>query len=255
MRPLAWALALGLGVAGCARAGCPTETLSAGVLEAAQATSRAAIQSLKVDARIEQWGKKGRLVGSVLMFLQAPSQVRVDVMSQLGPLASMSADAERFQFYDKREGRYLHGPVCAQTIATLLGVRLTAEQLFDLLSGRAPLHGTEGHVSCKRGRHAVERTLEDGSVERVVFAHDDKGTRVLEAKLTGPGGQRQYKVTMSGHRRDAATGVLLPTTIRFIDGQSDTEIRVKAIDVNVNVPDEAFSVPVPAGVVAELVSC
>ena len=40
-------------------------------------------QTIKAEARVTQWGRNGRIRGTVLMFLQRPDRVRFDVMTQV----------------------------------------------------------------------------------------------------------------------------------------------------------------------------
>jgi len=113
-----------LAVAGCKTApACPLQarTDAAKALDD-HAGRQAGWQSIKAEARVTQWGRNGRIRGTVLMFLERPDRVRFDVMTQVGPAAVLTSDGETFQLSDLREGTFLHGPTCPENIARLLGI-------------------------------------------------------------------------------------------------------------------------------------
>ena len=133
-------LLMSLAVAGCKTApACPVQTRT----DAAKALDdhadrQAGWQSIKAEARVTQWGRNGRIRGTVLMFLERPDRVRFDVMTQVGPAAVLTSDGETFQLSDLREGTFLHGPTCPENIARLLGISVDAENVLRLLTGDTP---------------------------------------------------------------------------------------------------------------------
>ena len=102
------------------------------------ATRQSGWQSIKAEARVTQWGRNGRIRGTVLMFLEQPDRVRFDVMTQVGPAAVLTSDGESFQLSDLREGVFLHGPTCPENIARLLGISVDAKNVVRLLTGDTP---------------------------------------------------------------------------------------------------------------------
>ena len=73
-------------------------------------------KSLKAEARVTQWADRGRIRGTVLVFLERPSRVRFDVMTQLGPAAVLTSDGENFQLSDFRENVFLQGPTDRKSV-------------------------------------------------------------------------------------------------------------------------------------------
>ena len=67
--------------------------------------SREQLNRLQAEARVDQRGREGRVKGSVLMFVERPARVRLDVMTQFGPIAIFTSDGEEFAFSDLREKR------------------------------------------------------------------------------------------------------------------------------------------------------
>ncbi|MCG8555331.1 MAG: hypothetical protein MJD61_08600, partial [Proteobacteria bacterium] len=58
--------------------------------------SRAGVRGLQAEARVDQRGTEGRVRGTVWMFVERPSRVRFDVMTQFGPASVLTSDGRVF---------------------------------------------------------------------------------------------------------------------------------------------------------------
>ena len=267
MRVAQFSLAMGAlaSFAGCASAGCPKNAVvNANDLWAFQERRENEITSLKTEARVEQWESKGRIVGTVLMFLQSPDRVRFDVMTQLGPAAVLTSDGEKFELLDHREGRFLSGPTCAENIERLLGVRLNSTDVFRLLTGQLPeLEGSEQSVECSKGLQWVTRTVNGNQEQRTAFkrvgdvSEGEQTYRVSKSSLHDADGKKLWTIHFSDYKRVKGGEAALPWLIRFVDkaNGNDTTIRVKSAAVGVEVPSDAFSQAIPAGMPNETAIC
>ncbi|MFW2387214.1 MAG: hypothetical protein ACN4G0_02690 [Polyangiales bacterium] len=229
------------------------------------ASRQAGWRSIKAEARVTQWGRNGRVRGTVLMFLERPNRVRFDVMTQVGPAAILTSDGESFQLSDLREGTFLHGPTCPENIARLLGISVDAENVLRLLTGDTPtIEATGRSMQCRDGRYVVTLSAEDGSTQEVAFSvnESDLGKAPGEQRLTlrqsverAPNGDKRWEATYDDYIE--VDGQSFPTTVRFIDevNDADTSVRVKSISLNPAVPEEAFrQVPSP-GMPVEFAPC
>ena len=204
--------------------------------------------SLKAEARVTQWAERGRVRGTVLMFLEKPSRVRIDVMTQLGPAAVLTSDAESFQLTDLRENVFLQGPTCPENIARLLGFAVAAEDVIGFLTGDTPtIVATERRLTCRDGNYVVTLVATDRSMQEIVFSIDDPDQPAEAQRLTlrssslrRADGSPQWEVTYADYR--AFEGQSFPTKIHFVDHDRDaeTQVRVKSISLNPSVPAEAF---------------
>lgn len=228
-------------------------------------TRRAGWQSLKAEARVTQWGDRGRIRGNVLMFLEQPNRVRFDVMTQLGPAAVLTSDGESFQLSDLREGTFLHGPTCPENIALLLGVSIGAREVLGFLTGDTPtLDAIEQSMECRDGLYVVTLVGADGSTQEVAFsvgeADRDKPPQEQRLRLRrsiekGPDGARRWEATYDDYID--VDGQAFPTNVRFVDAVNDAEtsVRVKSISLDPDIPEGTFHQEPAPGMSIELASC
>lgn len=260
-------MSLALLTAGCRSApACPAQTRT----DAEQALEEHAARqqgwtSLKAEARVTQWADQGRIRGTVLMFLERPSRVRFDVMTQLGPAAVLTSDGESFQLSDLRENVFLQGPTCPQNIARLLGIEVDAENVLRLLTGDTPMIDiSERRMECRDGNYVVSLSAEDGSTQDIEFSVDDRDRDQPPAKqrlilgkssVWAANGELQWEATYDDYT--TVDGQSFPTDIRFVDRVhgADTQVRVKSISLNPDVPPDAFRQVPSAGMAVELATC
>lgn len=245
---------------------CPAQvrTDAASALSDHEAT-QAGWTSLKAEARVTQWGSRGRIRGTVLMFLEQPNRVRFDVMTQVGPAAVLTSDGEQFQLSDLRAGTFLHGPTCPQNIARLLGVSVPAEQVLRLLTGDTlTIAAIEQSMECRDGLYVVTLVAADGSTQEVAFSvvDGDETKPPREQRLhlrrsieRGPDGTKRWEATYDDYVD--VDGRFFPTNVRFIDetNGADTAVRVKAISLDPDVPEGAFQQEPTPGMSVELADC
>lgn len=222
-------------------------------------------QSIKAEARVTQWARDGRIRGTVLMFLQRPNRVRFDVMTQVGPAAVLTSDGESFQLSDLRQGAFMHGPTCPENIARLLGISVDAENVIRVLTGDTPMiEATQRSMECRDGRYVVTLAAVDGTTQEVAFSVDDADREkpASEQRLTlrksierAPDGKRRWEATYEDYID--VEGHSFPTNIRFVDDLhgADTQVRVKSISLNPDVPEGAFQQAPSPGMSVEFASC
>lgn len=274
MRVLDSMLVVGAVVAlgsGCARP--PKPKYPHEVAEVALAQHRAQrspIESMRAEARVDQRGRRGRIRGTVLMFVENPDRVRFDAMTQFGPAAVLTSDGEEFQLLDMREHRFLTGPTCPENIARLLGISLPAESVVRFLEGDSPRIDGVGEIETIRGGYRVTLSGADGSRQLLVFhipreqseaQPREQQLRLVESELRGPDGEVVFRAEYDDHREvelpRGGARVAMPFVLRFEDPRRgrDVLVRFKAIEPNVEPPDGAFSQPVPGGLAVERASC
>jgi len=95
---------------------------------------------VQASAKIDHFGKQGRIRGDVLFFARAPASIRMDIVSPFGAtLATLSSDGSRFALSDLREKRFYRGRASACNIARLTTLPVPGDVLVDLLRGQAPI--------------------------------------------------------------------------------------------------------------------
>ncbi len=261
-------VALGGGCAGGPRPKYPHEVAEV-ALEQHRAR-RAPLESMRAEARVDQRGRRGRIRGTVLMFIAHPDRVRFDAMTQFGPAAVLTSDGARFQLLDMRENRFLTGPTCPENIARLLGISLSAESVVRFLEGDSPrIEGARAEIETIRGGYRITLSGADGSRQVLVFhiprsqtdaPPAEQDLRLVESELRGPDGEVTFRAEYEDHREvELPTGerVAMPFVLRFEDPRHgrDVLVRFKRVEPNVAPPESAFVQPAPSGLRVETVGC
>lgn len=275
---LALALAGAALYAGCPGARCPAPTLR---FEDASAVVRhhgrllAWAENLRAEARVDRRDRDARVRGTVLMMAERPDRVRFDAMTQFGPAAVLTSDGEAFALTDLRENRFFAGPTCAENIALLLGIPMEAEDIGRVLFGESPvLVATERSVECDGGSYRVHLRAEDGARQELVYdvrqadvesAPEAQRLRLRESVLHAADGSLFWRIRWDDHRfvpdprSDASPpeGVSMPYRVQVeLPAQGiDTLVRFERIEINVEIPEGAFTQDVRPGLSVEPVEC
>lgn len=268
---LAVVLAFAVVACGCPRAGCPT-TPHTNPMRALRyhESMRARVRSIRAEARIDQRDRQGRIRGTVMMFVERPNHVRFDAMTQFGPAAILTSNGRDFALTDLRENKYLEGPTCPRSIARLVGIPLSGEDVSRVLLGGTPvIDATERRIECTgEGAYRVELRARGGRrqvIELAVREQDlqsppeEQRLRLVRSEVFDARGHTEWRATWDDHRvlPLGEMGVAMPFEVRFEDPSRgvDTLMRFQTIDLNVEVPPDAFVQRPRAGIAVEHVSC
>jgi hypothetical protein len=246
---------------------------------------------IQASAKIDHFGKGGRVRGDLLFFALWPARLRMDVVGPMnvGVVATLTSDAQRFALADLREKRFFFGPASACNIARLTTVPMPGHVLVSLLRGEAPVLKHEAQASSiawDRGGYYVVRiaSTRDASEELHLAPHpsdyalpwQQQRMRVLQVEVKQQG-YVLYHAELTDHRPAAmakprvdADGIdapipvsgptcqaELPRTIHVEVPGKDEDVLFRYEDVAWNPPlvDDLFTQPVPGGLAVERVSC
>jgi hypothetical protein len=268
--------ALSLVLALCAGCPPPCPTLphpSSASLLSAYTHLRRPASAIRAEARVEQWGEHGRIRGTVMMFVERPDHVRFDAMTQFGPAAILTSDGRRFALTDLRENRYLEGPTCPSNIARLLGIPMSGADVTLFLLGDSPRIGEPTDaLDCESGHYLVEIAGDDGRRQELEYdvrdydrerPPEEQRLRLVRSEVFAANGDTEWRATYEDYRviadpgSDEGFGVAMPFRIRFEHPgrNADTTVRFEEIDLNVDVPAEAFVQTARPGISSEEVTC
>lgn len=245
------------------------------ITEARLAIDRSALtvsdlHAIRAEATVDQRGERGRVKGTVLMFIERTPRVRFDVMSQFGPLAILTSDAQSFAFSDLREGKFLTGPTCPKNISRLLGVPLSVDDTARFLLAGTPLLETDDKDVAWNGDGFYRVTLraKDGRRQEIDFAiypadvsliAAEQRLYMLRSEIYAPSGRTHFRVTYEDYEAVRYTGgtLLLPFRVRVEQpaSETDTLIRFKDMTLNPNIPEGAFTQTPRPGMRQEEASC
>ncbi len=262
-------------LAGCSHPACPTTPHD----DAARAlrmhrSLRRTVHALRAEARVDQRGERGRIRGTVLMYLERPDRVRFDAMTQFGPVAVLTSDGSSFQLFDQREERFLEGPACPANIERLLGIAMSGEDVARLLMGDTPrLTAEEMVMACGDEGYHITIRGPDGRRQEIILAPraadrdappERQHLRLRRSTLFHADGRVDWSVSYDDFqvvvdpRDPEGRGVAFPFRVRFEDPDAgaDTLVRIKEVEILPSPPArEVFRQRPPAGLAVEQVQC
>lgn len=267
-------LAGALLLAGCPGRPCPTQPFGeATELFTSYEDMRRPVRVLRAEATVDRRDGDGRVRGTVLMFVEREDHVRFDVMTQFGPAAILTSDGEQFALTDLRENDFYVGPTCEANIERLLGLRFSAAAVTRLLLGDSPrIEAESRELRCEGGRYRVTLRASDGRRQElelevreadVAAPPEAQRLRLRRSEVYAPDGALEWRVTYDDYRfvadpqDDAGRGVVMPFTLRFEDPRrgADTRVRFDRVDLNVEVPADAFTQEPRPGLTVRPVGC
>jgi hypothetical protein len=242
---------------------------------------RSSARRLRAEASIDRREGDRRVRGTILMLLERPDRVRIDAMTQFGPAAILTSDGPTFALTDLREERFLFGPTCPENVERLIGIPLGAPEVAQLLLGEGPrlaaaedaLAAAAGTIVCEGGTYRMTRRA--GGRVQVLELEVDSGDaqkppeeqrlRLRRTEVRGPDGSLEWRVQWDDYRvvEDAAAhaapgvSIAMPFRIRFEHPArgTDTLIRFASIELNPDVPSDAFVQRPRPGLAVEAATC
>lgn len=263
-------------------------------------SARAAIDRLRAtqdcgvgvhaQAKIDHFGKQGRVRGDLLLYAMWPAQLRMDVVSPFGvTLATLASNGKDFSLSDLREKRFFVGPASACNIARLTQVAMPGHVLVSLLRGDAPVlqhDPSKATLAWDRSGFYVVRiaganqTEEEIALEPhpddVALPWDKQRMRVRRVKVVQEGivlydaELEDHKPAKTAKERvdpdgiDAPVppsgpvcGAELPRRMHVSVPGTQSDVRFRYDDVTWNPPivEGLFTQPVPGGLEIVRVTC
>jgi hypothetical protein len=156
---------------GCARAAPPSQFPTAedaiGRMRATYACSRGVVG----DAKIDYFGERGRVRGSLLFVTSRPERVRFDVVSPFGiTVSTLTSDGHEFSLLDFTSKQFVSGPATECNVARFLHVPVPPFALVSLLAGEAPVlvhEQADAQLSWDSGAYLVSVRSKNGASERI----------------------------------------------------------------------------------------
>lgn len=246
---------------------------------------------VQAAAKIDHFGERGRVRGDLLMYAVWPARLRMDVIGPMnvGVVATLTSDSERFALADLREKRFYTGPAKACNIARLTTVPMPGHVLVSLMRGDAPVlkhQPSQASIAWSRSGHYVVKiaSTRDAEEEIHLAPHPDdfgkpwqqqrmrvravevrqKGVVLYHADLDGhePGAMAKERVDPDGidppvPPSGPVCNADLPRRIHVeVPGKDeDVLFRYDTVAWNPPILEGLFTQPVPGGLEIVRVSC
>jgi hypothetical protein len=192
-----------------------------------------------LTAEIGLSGRAGgeKLRGKLIAGFRSPGSLRLEAVAPFGqPVFILAASPGHSTMLLPRDNRVLQGAAPAAILEALAGISLDPDDLMSLVAG-CPALSPSVRDPTQYGPEWASFAVSD----RTAYARQRNGTWQLAAVVLP-------RVTAEYPGHDAPQ----PSTVRVLEnaagqraGRVDITLALSQVDVNVPVPDEAFTVNVP----------
>jgi hypothetical protein len=221
------------------------------------AALRGRVHTLRAAGKVDSFGGEQRIQGRAFVFLELPRRLRVEIVSPFGStLSALTVDGDDFALSDHREGRFLKGPAEPCNIARLVQVPLSPEDAAKLLVGDVPVIPGAPEVRwIDEGRYRV--TIRDGDRRQTMDIDPDPDSLALRRSRLEDRGEAVFDVHFDRWRRVGDAHV--PHEIRAAMPREGADVLLRydegTVEINADLPAEAWSQAFPEGAVVESVLC
>lgn len=203
------------------------------------------VVSLQGDAKLRVDSPQGSGTLSLFVALARPGLLRFESFDFFNrPVASLTANQERFGMYQTEGNTWYEGPATPQNISRFLPVVLPSEELVAVMLGQAPFIPAERMtLALDRDEGVYVLTLYRGRVTQVLQVHP-KFHRVVRSEVRGV---NAYDLAFENFEERGT--FVFPKKVKLMVPQAKTELEVRYTDVTVNAaPDlTLFELTPPEG--------
>ncbi len=224
----------------------------------------ARVHSIRAEGSADHFGAHGRIRGTVHVFIQRPRRLRVDTEAFGNTLSAVSSDGTDFTLSDFQHGRFYQGPAEPCVAAQLLGIPLEPAEVVAVMAGGPPLLDGNPHIHWAHGHYVMDIQGADGATESVEMEIPSS-----ERESTQPTGQhpRPSRAVLRDARGVRAEitfedytdidGVAFPRRVRVVmeRDQVDLMVRYRSVEINPDLPDDAWTQHPAAGMEVIPVGC
>ena len=242
------------------------------------------------EAKIDHFGPRGRIRGTIQLFAVNPARVRIDVLSPLNTMIyTLTSNGKDFQMLDVQEKKFLYGPAKPCNLARMTQVPVPGHVLVWLLRGEAPLlkherdkptikWSEDGHYqvdisSVNQAQQQLHLEVHPDDFDKPYAEQRLRVTRVVtsqrgvivfdaeldrhEAAKTLPPRVDEDGLSKPIPPSGGACTAEIPRSIQIKVPSSgdDVVFQHKTVGFNPPIPAGAFSQEVPAGVRKMFVNC
>lgn len=207
--------------------------------------SQGNVVSLQGDAKLRVDSPQGSGTLSLFVALSRPGLLHFESFDFFNrPVASLTANQERFGLYQTEGNAWYEGPASPENISRFLPVVMPSEELVAVMLGQAPLLPPERMtLSLDKDEGVYVLTLYRGPATQVLQVHT-KHHRVLSSEVKGI---PAYNLAFDNF--DQKDAFVFPKKVKLMVPRAKTELEVRYTDVTLNgAPDlTLFELTPPEG--------
>ena len=250
-RAVCLSLTLSLLAAGCAAsrpAGlrqAPAVLPSAAELEAALATRRVAVQSLRALARLRYRDAEQSVASREAIVVARPDRVRVEVLSLFGSVFLLVADNGAMTAYARDENTVYRGQASPENLQRYVRLGLPVDELVDIVLGTPPPRTGRAQVSFDDARGAVRlrRQLDQGA--QTVWFSD--ATLPVATEEVGQDGAAHWRATFAAYEDHGGVPIATRIGLDLPTWSQSMEIALQDVEVNPTLDGSIFAFQPPFG--------
>ncbi|MDX9999726.1 MAG: DUF4292 domain-containing protein [Polyangia bacterium] len=216
-------------------------------------------KTLRARAKVDQWTPKGRIKVRVYLLASGEGQLRFEAVSPFDtPLLTLASSGGRFTSIDHKNNVFYTGPAKPCNIARVFGLALEPREVARALSGGAPLiEHSEALSRWDRCKGAEEVILKGkgGLIQRVWLSRKEGLFRVDRSEVKDSKGKILLSLSFERHRLHG--GRWVPEVVKFEQPsrKSDVIIRYQKVELDVEIPSDAYRLSPPAGLPEQEMDC
>ncbi|MCP4605767.1 MAG: DUF4292 domain-containing protein [Proteobacteria bacterium] len=222
-----------------------------------QSELRNKIRSFRIAGRVDHFGEEHRVQGKIYLFADLPGRLRIELVSPFGsPMSVLTVNRDNFSLHDLREGRYLTGPAEPCNIARLVRIPLPPDDVMQILVGHTPIiEGSEEVTWDKGGFYRV--VIRDRKKVQNLEIGPGKNTLPLRKSRLEDENGTVFNITYDRWKNLGAIAIPHEIRVKMPRKKADLLLRYDegAVELNVDLPDDAWNQSPPPGLTVEQVTC
>lgn len=217
---------------------------------AALADASEARRSLRGTLRLSLDGPEGSFRSTQVLLLQRPARLRVEVLGFLSQtVAVLTTDGAQFDLFRAQERRLERGPVYPGLLHDVARIDLEPDEAVAVLLGapRMPPGLRVSRVDAtQEGGLAIDLVDAPGALRRHVELGPGRELRAAEVRTLG--GSVLWRASFDDYRDVAGTSFAHRVALRFPDSGTDVDVVFTRVELNPELPEEAFVLSLPGAV-------
>lgn len=222
------------------------------------------VHRIRAHGSADHFGPQGRIRGEVYVFVERPSNVRVDTRAFGTTVSTLLSDGQHLAMADLRGGNFYLGDARPCVAAQLLGIPMESAEVVAVLAGGPPIIAGGRSIRWDDGHYVVDIAGGGGVAESLWFEITDaerenvrpeaQRPRPVHAELRDARGVRAV-LTFEDYTE--VEGVAFPRRVRVEierDG-IDLMVRYREITLDPELPEDVFDQTPNPGLPVTHVDC
>jgi outer membrane lipoprotein-sorting protein len=211
-------------------------------------------KNLRAMGRLTYFGEKGRIRLKAVLVAERPGSFRFETVSPLEqPIDVMASDGKRMWLLSKE--KLSEGPATPENIARLMPLPLHPEEVVDTLLGGVPtgVRFRAKSIAWAEDQEKWSLSISGPNGEDGRLTVDPVRKVVEKMELLEPGGNVRLSVTFEDFEAVSGSTAEIPRSLHIVmpARNHDVTIKLKEVDVNVELSPSLFTIAAPPGVIPE----